>query len=308
MAGLSGQDRRVRHFLILDLIVSSHLAAVDSRLSFGRVRWTRWEGREFPVTFGGESEGRLFITLEDATEERDAQWVADVLCALIDLTHGPLGMTLSVSEVEEAVADARVVRQEDFTERLELFDPAWTAAHGGWTPTDGPVTEALRVLPAVLASVERGDRDSALPATLLLSTSEYAFLGDSVAWALGEEGEQIAESALDRARIEQAFHNAFKAIEALVGGEPPSKETRFRARLEAAGVDADEPVGFRGRPTERLVDALRRVGETRDARAAHAGRTSAARRGITFYELMEAQYAVSAALQLAVLAAAPRET
>jgi hypothetical protein len=50
---------------------------------------------------------------------------------------------------------------------------------------------------------------------------------------------------------------------------------------------------------------LKRVAKTRDARAAHAGRTSADRRGISSYELMEAQYAVSATLGLAVLAASP---
>jgi hypothetical protein len=97
-----------------------------------------------------------------------------------------------------------------------------------------------RTSPGVLATAGTGDRDRALPAALLyykLSTSEHAFLGDSVTWALGDGGEEIADSSYERTRIEQAFHNAFKSIEALIGGEPPSDERKFRRRLEAIGVD-----------------------------------------------------------------------
>jgi hypothetical protein len=52
------------------------------------------------------------------------------------------------------------------------------------------------------------------------------------------------------------------------------------------------------------MDVPRRVRETRDARAAHAGGTSAASRGITYHELMEAQ-AAAAVLTLAILHLVP---
>jgi len=137
-----------------------------------------------------------------------------------------------------------------------------------------------------------------------LSTSEFMFLGDSISWALGDEGAEIPTSALERQRVETAFHNAFKAIEALVGGEP-GKGPKFRQRLTDGGIDPDESVGFRGRPREVLIDVLSRMHKTRDARAAHGGRTSARKRGITYYELMEAQHACRTALIRAVVNLAP---
>jgi hypothetical protein len=90
----------------------------------------------------------------------------------------------------------------------------------------------------------------------------------------------------------------------LIGGEPNSDDRRFRARLEGVGVDPDELVGFRGQAREPLFDVLKRIRSTRDQRAAHAGRTRA-RRGISYYELMEAQYGAAAALGHAVLYVAP---
>jgi hypothetical protein len=163
------------------------------------------------------------------------------------------------------------------------------------------------VIGRVLAST--ASRDEGLPAALLyhkLSTAEFAFLGDDVGWALSDEGHEPAASFYDRARIEAAFHNAFKAIEALIGGEPARADAKFRRRLQAIGVDPDEVVGYRGMEREPLFDVLLRVRATRDGRAAHAGRTSAERRGITYYELMEAQAAAGAALHHAVLHVAPK--
>jgi hypothetical protein len=92
--------------------------------------------------------------------------------------------------------------------------------------------------------------------------------------------------------------------QALIGGEP-GKGAKFRQRLLDVGIDPDEQVGFRRRPRESLIDVLRRIHATRDARAAHGGRTSAANRGITYFELMEAQYAAAASLMAAVLHLAP---
>lgn len=56
---------------------------------------------------------------------------------------------------------------------------------------------------------------------------------------------------------------------------------------------------------EPLFDVLKRIRATRDSRAAHAGRTSAPKRGITYYELMEAQAGTAAAIGHAVIHVAP---
>src|SRR5262249_11010308 len=155
-----------------------------------------------------------------------------------------------------------------------------------------PIREALNFLPRVLAAAH-GDHDAPLPSALLyykVSTAEFAFLGDSIGWALSDEGRQSPESRFERTQVEQAFQNAWKALEALLGGEPPTDDRRFRERLQAVGVDPDYRFGHRSNP-EALVDVLKRMRGTRDTRAAHGGRTSAKRRGIAPFELMEAQFA-----------------
>jgi hypothetical protein len=294
-------------FVILNLIASGHFASLTVEIPQGRIGWIRWKPEDgVSRSYQGAVEGRLVIELGADAEERDAQWVAEVLSALLDLVHGPSGITLGVLEVPAEAVTEGEVSEEDVRKELALFDPRWEHATSAWWPTDHPIWTSLQALPAVL---EAGDRDRGLPAALLyykLSTAEFAFMGDSVTWALGEEGTQVAESAYDRGRVEQAFHNSFKAIEALIGGEPSaSSDRRFRQRLLAVGVDPDEAVGFRGRPKEPLFDVISRVRKTRDARAAHGGRTSAARRGIIPVELMEAQHAAAAALTHAVLHVAP---
>jgi len=130
-------------------------------------------------------------------------------------------------------------------------------------------------------------------------------MGDSISWARSDEGHDPPSSFFDRAKIEQSFHNAFKTIESVLGGEPPGDDVRFRTRLVAVGIDPDEMVGYKPSAREPLIEVLQRVRKTRDARAAHAGRTSAASRGITYYELMEAQAAAAAVLMCAVLHLVP---
>jgi hypothetical protein len=297
----------VPSFVVLRLIASGHFAGLEVAIPNGSVGWVEWRPRgRHPVEYQGKPEGRLTLRLNDGFDEREANWIAEVISALLDLIHGPSGMRLAVAEVDEQTFEHGLDGAE-VAQGFDVLDERRADADDGWWPTDDPIRILLIALPAVLGSAA-GDHDQGLPAAALyykLSTSEFAFLGDSVTWALSEAGRGVPESAFDRQRVEQAFHNAFKALEALVGGEPSSDERRFRDRLARVGVDVDEPVAFRSLPREPLIEVLKRVRATRDARAAHAGRTSAARRGISYYELMEAQYAAATALTHAVLKVAP---
>jgi len=296
----------VPNYLILRLVASGHFAGLDVKLPHGRLGWVAWRPKDAsPVEYQGQPEGRLTLRLDSGYDAREGQWIAEVLSALLDLAHGPLGITLAVTEVTDAALEEGVVDAAVLAEQFDVLDERWADLGHGWWPTDDPIRDVVDALPAVLATSP--DHDHGLPAALLyykLSTAEFSFLGDSISWALSDEGRRPSESAYERQRVETAFHNAFKAIEALVGGEPNNDDRRFRGRLEAVGVDPDELVGFRGQTREALFDVLKRIRGTRDQRAAHAGRTGA-RRGISYYELMEAQYGAAAALGHAVLHVAP---
>lgn len=136
-----------------------------------------------------------------------------------------------------------------------------------------------------------------------VSQSDFSFVGRSGISPLSELADVFPESAFGRLKAEQAYHNAFKALEALIGGEPSRDDRKFRERLLAIGIDPDS-VDQCSVPGETLMDILKRIRQTRDARAAHAGRTKASTREIAYSELNEAQRAIASAIAQAVLHAA----
>lgn len=119
------------------------------------------------------------------------------------------------------------------------------------------------------------------------SVHEFSFLGDGVREVI-DDINAIPVSRYVLSRAENAVLNAFKAIEALIGN-PPQDDGRLRKRIEAAGLDPDEQVGFSGYGLTpgSIFDKVRKLSRARDKRAAH-GRT-AAKHAITYYEIMDAQ-------------------
>src|SRR5438093_4717511 len=146
-------------------------------------------------------------------------------------------MTFGVIKVDSGMLEGKSVDPEDIAETLEDMDERWVHLRQSYWPTDEAIQAALTALPAVLESDRH--HDSGLPVALQyyrLSTSEYAFLGDRISEVLSGQGPDAPTSALDRQRVENAFHNSFKAIEALIGGEP-GKTIKVRRRLLEVGID-----------------------------------------------------------------------
>ena len=104
------------------------------------------------------------------------------------------------------------------------------------------------------------------------------------------DNSNIPQSQREKARVETAYQNAFKAIEAIIG-EPPKDKGKLRMRLIEAGINPDENVGYNlygmkpGKETilKKLVD----MHETRDKKAAH-GKTKIPR-AIGYCELKDKQ-------------------
>jgi hypothetical protein len=127
------------------------------------------------------------------------------------------------------------------------------------------------------------------------SRKEFNFVGDSITMVQREPG-AISASPIVAIGMETAFHNAYKAMEALLGGEPPKEKAKLRERLESRSIDPDEVVGFAGMREDMLARVMR-LQATRDKRSAHAGRTGVKSRSITYFELMDAQYAAATAIK-----------
>jgi hypothetical protein len=85
-------------------------------------------------------------------------------------------------------------------------------------------------------------------------------------------------------------------MEALLGGEPPKEIAKLRERLESRSINPDEVAGFAGLREDMLARVIR-LQAIRDKRSAHAGRTGVKSRSISYFELMDAQYAAATAIK-----------
>lgn len=306
-------------YLLPFLNVTSKLAGREWYFPGGRFRWVGWDSREKTVPVIGEMRqgesgewnhfeyvaGRLVIELDAEAAQDDAQRAADALSGLVDLYGGPFGFQLTLMELPDELANAGALIEEDLADELEQHSfeqplhmiGMGTGAHIG----EEPVEWALEHVDTVFRDVDAGGGLLAALVLLFVSQLEFAFLDVRQVLALDEE-EAAPQSAVDRVRIEESFHNCFKALESLVGGLPPRDERRLRERLLAAGIDPDERAGFPSRDKETMLKRVMRMRETRDKRAAHGGRTGVDSRKITFFELMDAQRATSLAIYRSVTA------
>ena len=153
---------------------------------------------------------------------------------------------------------------------------------------DGRLTLRVAVAPSkswtALHAVPRALQSPAFEALHLYQESvrKFTFLGDDLTQVM--RSDEFPARQADRAAVESAFVESFKAIEAMVG--EPGDEQRLRRRLVNMGIDPDEPVGY----TEDLsiVRRIRDVHRTRDKRAGHGYRPQGVA-PITYRELMNAQ-------------------
>jgi len=101
------------------------------------------------------------------------------------------------------------------------------------------------------------------------------------AWVAGPDVEgilwntdmsDIPSSQVERARVETAYQNAFKAVEAIVG-EPPKDKRKLRLRLTERGINPDEMLGYNVYGTKPAKDTILKklidMQQTRDKKAAH---------------------------------------
>jgi hypothetical protein len=120
-----------------------------------------------------------------------------------------------------------------------------------------------------------------------------AWVADDDVPELMYDNSDLPSSQGEKVRVETAYQNAFKAIEAVIG-EPPKDERRLRMRLVEAGIDPDETVGYGfyerygAKPgKEKLIKKLIDMHHSRDKKAAH-GRTGVPRT-IGYCELKDKQ-------------------
>jgi len=104
------------------------------------------------------------------------------------------------------------------------------------------------------------------------------------------DNSNIPKSQTEKARVETAYQNAFKAIEAIIG-EPPKDKRKLKMKLIEAGINPEEEVGceiYGMKPgKETVIKKLVEMHQARDKKAAH-GKTNELR-NIGYCELKDKQ-------------------
>jgi hypothetical protein len=232
---------------------------------------------------------RFMLAIAGPAAEADADetaWaVADALSGLLALASPAVGIEVRVAKISADVAVSRVVIRTDIEAG---YNPVQPVEHA-WSAQSHRIRPIMRSLPVVLAH-GHGAVHGVFPAITYhrLSAFDYAFVPDDVRWVL-ENPDERPPTYYARARLEQSFHNAFKTVEALLGGEPGWSSAALCKRLTACGIDPDRKPHIPDGRGETVLERLLKLVDVRDKRSAHGGRTGGDRR-LTFYDLVEMQW------------------
>ena len=235
--------------------------------------------------------GRFIIQIQEhgpwADRDEAAEAICDALSGFVSMVL-PLGVEFSAVEIDPKwVNRGRVVIQE-----VEARDSQY------WTPIDRhaqlrqgaglgeqTVKQFLHCLPPVVAG---GPSDGPFPALLYyrLSALEFGFAPDDRRQIINDPTAR-PEGPYKRARAEESYLNAWKAIEAILGGEPPKNERGLRQRLRKRGIDPNADPRFPDGKDDDLAQRVRRLHEVWP-RSAHGGKQAA--RHLTYLDLVEVQW------------------
>lgn len=302
--------------LIPQIQVTSKLAGRSWHVRTGTFSWIGWSSRKKRSTIYGESDstgiheytpGRLIFKPRGGADAEEVAVTLDALTGLMGVADDFWGEQLSAVPIPPPLLTSEVLFVEDMVEALatDALEFIGNGMQLGATTFvgDGPPEWALDRLDVALSDL--ADLVPAL-AYIFESRKEFHFLGDDIA-EVQNEPSAVPPSPIAAIRMETSFHNAYKAMEALLGGEPPQDSGRLRERLESRSINPDEVAGFAGMREDMLTRVLR-LHATRDKRSAHAGRTGVKSRAITYFELMDAQYAAATAIRWRIEALKEAET
>jgi hypothetical protein len=296
------------HFALLG-VAWAKVEAMDGvwEIPDGSVTWIGWPVDE-DAQFGGihvpgppgstdldrrTDAGRVHIRvqLSGADALARANDVADAVAGMMASPQSPVLIEtsivpISIADVRACRVDTDALRRIYFGDDPSAIEALQTVHRVGALP---PILDRLNVV------LSDGDLDATgvLPALVFwrLAVDEYAFAPHEVREALHSPSERMP-TRIDQARAEQSVQNAFKALEALIGGWPPKDDAKFAERLIAIAL---EPLAIVGPPStdqRMLLDRLIWLRELRSTQAAHGGKTSVSDRSLSWQQLITAHWTV----------------
>jgi hypothetical protein len=238
---------------------------------------------------GDASMGRFLFYLgqgvkDDDFAERFAGAVTGSLALLLDNDASPL-TAIGVPETVIAKRKNWLIRIKDVMCGHGIGSPQYFDIMGCVGFPSRAISQVWQLVPAIL-----GDKAIMEAAHFYRESISLAWIADDDVFEIMGNNSDIPTSLTERVRLQTAYLNAYKAIEAVMG-EPPKDKRKLKAKLADIGVDPDEEVGYElygmTPGIETVLDKLLAMQKMRDKVAAHA--KTHARVPISYCELKDKQ-------------------
>ncbi|MDH5696112.1 MAG: hypothetical protein OEZ00_05850 [Dehalococcoidia bacterium] len=233
----------------------------------------------------------LFYIKNGIKDDNFAQKFADaVMCSLavvynLNTEEIPSAICIPENIIKKGRLKSRLIRLKDVMGSNSIGSETYFSLMQSTTVPSQVLDYVWRIVPAIVDSKPVMDATNFYNESIM---QEWVANDDvfDIMW----QNSDIPPSQTQSTRIETAYQNAFKAIEAIVG-EPPKDKRKLRVKLRNAGINPDEEVGYNlygMRPEkEPLLKKLMDMQQARDKKAAH-GKTITPRT-IGYCELKDKQ-------------------
>ena len=235
-----------------------------------------------------EYKDRFVFYINDGIRDDDfAQKFADaVMCSLAVIHDWPMEeVPTAISIPENVIKKGRLIKIKDLVGSDGIGSGIYFRVMESIGVADYVLEEVWRIVPIVVKSKSLMDAANFYKESI----GQVWIAGDDV-FDIMSYNLDIPPSQAQRARIETAYQNAFKAIEAIIG-EPPKDKKKLRVKLLKDGINPDEEVGYNlygMKPgKETLLKKVMDMHQNRDKKAAH-GKTNIPRT-IGYCELKDKQ-------------------
>jgi len=235
--------------------------------------------------YGGDS--FVFYIDDGIKDDKFAQSFADAVACSLALVYD-----IAIDEMFTAISIPEdIITKDDFIRIKDIMGSEGVGSETRFKlmQSIGIPSEILnyvwRVVPAILESNPLTDATNFYRESII-----RVWVADDDVFEVMCDDCDVPTSQAERARLETAYHNAFKAIESIIG-EPSKDKRKVRNKLYGIGVNPNEKIGrelYGMKPRkETLFKKLKDMHETRDKQAAHA--KTNAQRIIGYCELKDKQ-------------------
>lgn len=229
----------------------------------------------------------LFYIKNGVKDDNFAQKFADaVMCSLALVYHVAMEeIPTAICIPENIIKKGRLIRLKDVIGSDGMGSELYFRLTQSISVPSEVLDKVWRIVPVIVESKSVMDATNFYRESIM-----QVWVVDDDVFDIMWQNSDIPSSQAERARIETAYQNAFKAIEAIIG-EPPKDKRKLRIKLSQAGINPDEKVGYElygmkpGKETllKKVVD----MQQNRDKKVAHGKTTTP--RIIGYCELKDKQ-------------------